>query len=107
MAITINIEGGGLRLISTERLDEETLYREIEELNFEITSAEAENIALFSCDEILKDTDGNMYFHPNYQIRTLTASINNAMEYDKNPSPLSVSKGLFLPIIEFDDEEEK
>lgn len=92
----------GLILKISRKVTTEELYSELNRLGFVITSAEKERFALFSCDEILKDRDGNFYFHPDYMIRFLADSLNLARQRDREAR--STPTGLFLPIIEFEED---
>jgi hypothetical protein len=103
--ISITTERGGIRIRAYAPITTAELYRELETLGFVMTSAEKENLALFSCDEILRDPLGNMFFHPDYQIRMLADSLMQARERELESEWLyEEDKGVFLPIIEMEEQ---
>lgn len=103
--ITITAEKGGIRIRAYRNLSTWALHREIKKQGYEMTDAVKENIALCSCDEILKDPLGNMFYHPHYQIRALADSLMLDRERElESEWRYEENKGVFLPIIEMEDQ---
>lgn len=73
--------------------DKNTLYHGIQQQGYQISNAEVENIALCSCDEILKDTQGNLFYHQGYEIRDMIRELKGKM-----------AGLLILPRIEFEED---
>lgn len=97
--VTTEKRPNGLILKTSRKTSTEELYSDLARLGFTITSAEKERFPLFSCDEILKDKDGNFYFHPDYMIRYLADSLNLSRQRDREAGNPGLGTGVFLPKI--------
>lgn len=71
------------------------IMKYLDRLGYKHTTAEKESIALFSCDDILVSPQGMMYYHKDYQIRSLADTLR-----------MYLHTPVILPVIEFEDEEE-
>jgi len=100
--ISTRIGEPGLIIKAKVKIHQETLYLALQEAGFQITTAEAERLALFSCDEIIKTAEGSMFYHQDYMIRTLAESINLSIDRDREAEAIHGGKplrGVFLPRI--------
>jgi hypothetical protein len=100
--ISTRIGEPGLIIKAKVKIHQETLYLALQEAGFQITTAEAERLALFSCDEIIKAADGSLFYHQDYMIRTLAESINLSIDRDREAEAIHGGKplrGVFLPRI--------
>ena len=100
--ISTRIGEPGLIIKAKVKIHQETLYLALQEAGFQITTAEAERLALFSCDEIIKTAEGSMFFHQDYMLRTLAESINLSIDRDREAEAIHGGKplrGVFLPRI--------
>jgi hypothetical protein len=105
--ISTRIGEPGLIIKAKVKIHQETLYLELQEAGFQVTSAEVENLALFSCDEIIKAADGSLFYHQDYMLRTLAESINLSIDRDREAEAIHGGKplrGVFLPRVQFDNE---
>ena len=105
--ISTRVSDPGLVIKAKAKVHQETLYLELQEAGFQVTSAEVENLALFSCDEIIKAADGSLFYHQDYMIRTLAESINLSIDRDREAEAIRGGKplrGVFLPRVQFDNE---
>jgi hypothetical protein len=98
-AVIISKHDNGLIMKSAFDLDPAWLTWEVKRLGYEMTSAEKENLACFSCDEVLKAKDGSLYYHQEYMIRTLTESLNLSRNRDREAGNPGLGTGVFLPKI--------
>lgn len=100
--ISTRVSDPGLVIKAKAKVHQETLYLELQEAGFQVTSAEVENLAPFSCDEIIKAADGSLFYHQDYMIRTLAESINLSIDRDREAEAIHGGKplrGVFLPRI--------
>lgn len=105
--ISTRVSDPGLVIKAKVKVHQETLYLALQEAGFQVTSAEAENLAPFSCDEIIKAADGSLFYHQDYMIRTLAESINLSIDRDREAEAIHGGKplrGVFLPRVQFDNE---
>jgi len=105
---TLQVEwtASGLNMYVLRKIAEEELLSELRDVfGYTMTDAEAENIALCSAAEILKDKHGNLYLHADDAIRTLSETLNVYMVRDIDRGNRGITK-VFLPKIEIDDERE-
>lgn len=105
--ISTRVSDPGLVIKAKAKVHQETLYLALQEAGFQVTSAEVENLALFSCDEIIKAADGSLFYHQDYMIRTLAESINLSIDRDREAEAIHGGKplrGVFLPRVQFDNE---
>lgn len=79
--------------LHVKSMSEQKIMEYIDKLGYKHTTAEKENIALFSCDEIIVSR-GMMYYHKDYMIRSLADTLK-----------LYLHSPVVLPVIEFEEEE--
>lgn len=83
-----------LTLYKSRGLTEQMLYLFLSQQGYQHTSAEEENLALFSCEDILKNAKGKLFYHQKYQIRSLFDDLK-----------LNHGEPIVMPLIELDEEE--